>query len=635
MARGKKWTIPFKSLNETSCRIDIYVEGYEGNVIELSPNNPNAPGYAAADPIFYEEKKSDNLLDVVRSKTGYINLIQTSANSLIDLFPRRSIDHYIEFYYGSTLDFVGFIQAQAFELEFTEYKDTVRLPIASPLGVLDGLQFPVVPNASRRTLGSILKSIIDLINDEEYLYTSVVFPTLACSLDSMVNTMIISKYYDGYDPADSNSRLFSPLTCKVVMEGICNAFGWIVHDLPNRMCFAMYDFTGKYHTCQVENLPTMSGEAEITTVDGSTILQLTSYFSSAGTGHKMSRVLPVYKLEWNYESAKINKSNLDNIHYYINGYSIGNQGLVISYVPRNSELEGSQYQPNDNIDSGSGKFFYNGVHFCSSGNAEDGSARKRLIVQPPTQQWATSTNLFTLKFNEHPSGFCKLKLAMAWGDKVGMFGNEQFKDIDDQVVEYFYSFDVAIECNSQFYNGDTGQWQSARYDNNIQVSTNKSNSDYLYINHMPRGYNVKLHFRWAAQPGPYGVEGGTIAALDDVIIEGGSVVENMLKEMKSKNEYTFVNNGSTEETAVNLLMSPYKDDEGLIGDTTYIQKFTEYTYMFSARTQYELIVHSSGLPSLPYVPIWQYSSHNLRMLSIAFHPWDDTYKIILQGTPTN
>ena len=71
MARAKRWTIPFKSLNGTDCRIDIYDEGYTDTAVELSPNNANAPGYAAAEPIFYEEDNSDNLLNVIRYKTCF------------------------------------------------------------------------------------------------------------------------------------------------------------------------------------------------------------------------------------------------------------------------------------------------------------------------------------------------------------------------------------------------------------------------------------------------------------------------------------------------------------------------------------------------------------------------------------
>lgn len=78
MARAKRWTIPFKSLNGTDCRIDIYDEGWAGSVTEISTANNSSPGYPQSDPIYYEEESDENLLLVVRYKTGYINLVETS-----------------------------------------------------------------------------------------------------------------------------------------------------------------------------------------------------------------------------------------------------------------------------------------------------------------------------------------------------------------------------------------------------------------------------------------------------------------------------------------------------------------------------------------------------------------------------
>ena len=84
MTRAKRWTIPFKSLNGTNCRIDIYDEGWSGAVTELSTANANTPGVAAADPFYYEENNDESLLEVIRYRTGYINLVETIYGGLAD-----------------------------------------------------------------------------------------------------------------------------------------------------------------------------------------------------------------------------------------------------------------------------------------------------------------------------------------------------------------------------------------------------------------------------------------------------------------------------------------------------------------------------------------------------------------------
>ena len=98
MARSIRWTIPFKSLNGTNCRIDIYDEGWSGGATELSPNNVNAPGYAADDPFMFEETFSNDLLsDVVRYKTGYIRMVELQKDSLSVLYPTSKFQRYVEF----------------------------------------------------------------------------------------------------------------------------------------------------------------------------------------------------------------------------------------------------------------------------------------------------------------------------------------------------------------------------------------------------------------------------------------------------------------------------------------------------------------------------------------------------------
>ena len=97
MAKNKRWTIPFMSLNGISCRIDIYQDGYSGNdVTEISPNNPNTPGYAAPDPIVLEEDDDEDLLIVARYSTGYINLIEKEYGAMDAIFPKTNTERMVE-----------------------------------------------------------------------------------------------------------------------------------------------------------------------------------------------------------------------------------------------------------------------------------------------------------------------------------------------------------------------------------------------------------------------------------------------------------------------------------------------------------------------------------------------------------
>ena len=84
MARGKRWTIPFKSLNG-SCRIDIYKEDYSGRCFRRMTRTP---GCAAANPITWQESDDESLLKVYRYKTGYIRLVERTT--VLCQYPARN-----------------------------------------------------------------------------------------------------------------------------------------------------------------------------------------------------------------------------------------------------------------------------------------------------------------------------------------------------------------------------------------------------------------------------------------------------------------------------------------------------------------------------------------------------------------
>jgi hypothetical protein len=72
MANLPKWTIPFVSLGGISCRADIYDttgEDYTGNPAVL---------IGQPQPVTFDEETDDDLLLTVRTRTGYLNIIETA-----------------------------------------------------------------------------------------------------------------------------------------------------------------------------------------------------------------------------------------------------------------------------------------------------------------------------------------------------------------------------------------------------------------------------------------------------------------------------------------------------------------------------------------------------------------------------
>ena len=161
-----RWQLQFASKSNVACCVDIYMRDYTGSTVTQLTG--------AATPIYWDEDNDENLLNVVRSKTGYLNVIENTYHELNALHPATDIDHYVEVYYGSTLVFTGFIKAQSFDVPYAPGPRTLKLPITSPLEVMDGLSMAVLSQPVYRTLGLILYTALHTVPAN---ITQIIFPT--------------------------------------------------------------------------------------------------------------------------------------------------------------------------------------------------------------------------------------------------------------------------------------------------------------------------------------------------------------------------------------------------------------------------------------------------------------------------
>lgn len=115
------YTITFKSLMGKTCTIDI-----DGGGTALT---------GAADPFKWDETDSDDLLEVVRHRSGYINVVEEDYGDLDALHPDHSTDIPVTMSYDGKVVFTGFIQAQDFEAPYAPGPRVLNIPVQSPMGV--------------------------------------------------------------------------------------------------------------------------------------------------------------------------------------------------------------------------------------------------------------------------------------------------------------------------------------------------------------------------------------------------------------------------------------------------------------------------------------------------------------------
>ena len=278
MARNIRWFVEFKSRSGVNCRVNIYDNDWPAGV--------TMGLRGAADPFYYEEDDSDDLLnDVMRFRTGYIRVIEQTYGALDDIYPTSTFDRYVEFLYGGNVEFNGYIQVQDFGNILEPGPRVIELPVISPMGLFEQRKFnPIIPPTSK-TLGQLLDMM--LVGSS---YQKVTVPDITgIGLWQQVFSLVVSPWNDNYHHSENVGALqkvMEPETYAYLIEGICKAFGWICHDTPQALVFTSFDHTGQYAYYPVGHIGDINYKQTESVAVGE--YPLTDYYTPADKDAKMS-----------------------------------------------------------------------------------------------------------------------------------------------------------------------------------------------------------------------------------------------------------------------------------------------------------------------------------------------------------
>lgn len=309
---AKRWYFSFKTLQQKTCTVNIYDRTYSGAAIELTQNNPTAPGYPAASPLDIDEDDSQDLLEVLRTKTGYINLIETSPNSLKDMYAKTSNQFDVEVIYDGVTIFKGYVQAQSFETDYMEPHHKVSLPIMSYMEYLRDIQMDASTFEDTMTV-----TCGEIFENQFSLYDYIIIPNIETEddYDDECHPLRIGLYSSRISPVNSDYNfgilvdgveppVYSPITYGEFIEAYCHLFGFICHDVGSMLLFTKYDFDGNY--IKIETAEASQPE-DYTTVVGSsaTTVALTDIFQLMSNKNKRSDAESLAKIAINYEKPEV------------------------------------------------------------------------------------------------------------------------------------------------------------------------------------------------------------------------------------------------------------------------------------------------------------------------------------------
>ena len=256
MARQIKWRLQFKSLAGVGCLVNIYEENHISSAV-TSKTGADVPFAAetgvtnltgAATPFYYQEDTSNDLLNFVRTKTGYISVIEDNYGDLNSLYPNSATQHYVEAYYGSKRVFTGYMQCTEYSNAYVACPRVIDFAVVSPLGLLSSMKFSTA-EPTVTTMGALLQEVLQGINPgadgNGSDYGNVIWPKVETDKrpwNESINRAIFCPFAELDQSSSVQSQaIYNPKDFDFFIKNLCANYGWLVHDTANSVVFTQFD----------------------------------------------------------------------------------------------------------------------------------------------------------------------------------------------------------------------------------------------------------------------------------------------------------------------------------------------------------------------------------------------------------
>lgn len=293
MAYAVKYTIAFQSMRGVDYTVNILVDGYIGTPQRLRP---------AQNPFTVDEDNSNNYFETLRSKSGYLRIINEETDldgnpfSYKDLIATNAQSHQVQLLSGNTLIWIGYIKPVVLTSTLFGYCTTVEIPIQCPISVLKATKLSFgTDTGTVLTMGQIIHSMFSKLNNitwnKVYLTANIrhrdqlgnawPFPDLNSRI-SMFN------FTDNEDPTMGAGSTFynysatweDETPCADVLEKICEYWGWSLYTRGANIYLIAPGEVHNYYQITFADLANQLSAANVTTADTPTDIEDLSYQST-------------------------------------------------------------------------------------------------------------------------------------------------------------------------------------------------------------------------------------------------------------------------------------------------------------------------------------------------------------------
>ena len=628
MARGIKWQIRFKSLRGVDCKVNIYLDGYSGTPSQLT---------GGATPVYWEENDSKDLLKVVRTKTGYISFIEETFGQWSEVFPTTNIDRYVEVLYGTKVMFTGYLQAQSFENGWTAPPREIQIPIQSPLLAAQTIHFDAV-QPQMITIAQALKWAIEKTGAT---YRYVEFPT-TIRLNSTFRASMLSPYNDSFNRSNvgDDTPVFTPVDIYTFIEGICNAYGLIVHDTPDRLIFMPFNAASNesYYRYKVSDLPNVV----IPQVDERyAVLTFSDLFESASDNNTESRVLPLQQIVFNYNSEQLTNVDMDlgrcKFVYGINEKGLGySRPFIALQQCHTDEITSSMMLTSNSINSAY-QLSTPGVMIAAIAanevDTEKVVSTGGILIQT-SPSWANNKEIARVRV---PVPVCNptigtftikyaLKMKCSWASNF----RENFHTGNHGAFTFlvYFLYDDESEPSLSRYTEATISGENGEL-----IFGNHSSSLFIYGNNENDYMTVIIRAKSMSE-----FNSGELVLIENVGFEKVAQREFDILTYPPNDDTLQADNGSLESSDVSQFLTPCRYARNMLyaDNTPAAINKQNYRYLLRSQKQFDIMARLKNGQTEPYGLYesmfnfaYQQQQLHVRMLAVGFDPRNDIYTLIL------
>jgi hypothetical protein len=280
-------------------------------------------------PLVIEEDYNDDMLSPIRTKTGYLKIVEPNFGDYDDIFPTSPKSHVIRTEDG----FCGYLQPQAFSNGWEPGPRVLKIPVSSPMNLMDNIKSSVVGyNIQYRVLDMLLDALYKLD------YDKIVLPRGLGNGDSFIFSFVSSLTVCPFREEDdyqypTTGTLYAPKMVREVLEAICTRFGLILHDhclgtaaiTSGMLVITKNDYDGPYQLWTQDDLDQENIPSNLA-VTGNTLRYFSGSFEIAGDNNEDSIIQPYSKITFNNEGEQA-----DDVQYHPEWSHYTGQNLFGNY----------------------------------------------------------------------------------------------------------------------------------------------------------------------------------------------------------------------------------------------------------------------------------------------------------------